>query len=107
MKHLIGKNVLVTTQNWFVADDGLEYKALWGKLKAIHTTQDTLGFTPSRQNTNWFVEIGGMVIAGCQVLYLNACDHKPNNSKAMGWSASADKGYFEYQRPTFIFISED
>lgn len=105
MKNLIGKNVLITTSNWFVGHDGLEYKAVWGKLKAIHTTQETLGFTPSRQNTNWFIEVGNMIIAGCQVMYIDQVE-RPNSNRAIGWVADAANGIKEYERPTFIYISE-
>lgn len=105
MKNLIGKNVLITTNNWFIGKDGRQYKAVWGALKQIHTTQETLGFTPSRQNTNWFIEVGNMVIAGCQVLYMDACE-KPNTDKAPDWSADAANGSIEYLRPSMIYISE-
>ena len=70
MKNKIGKKILVTTSEWFRAPDGIVYKSVYGTLKAIHTTESTLGFTPSRTHTNWFIEIGNMTIAGCQVLYI-------------------------------------
>lgn len=78
MKHLIGKKVLATTQNWFHRPDGTQARAVWGTLKAIHTTQETLGFTPSRAHTNWVVEIGNMIITGCQILYISHCPKSPN-----------------------------
>lgn len=69
MKKLIGKKVLVTTNGWFVAPDGKQYKSAFGTLEAIHTSEDTLGFTPSRTHTNWYLQVGGLQVAGCQVLY--------------------------------------
>ena len=100
---LIGKKVLVTTQNWFTGNDGLDYKAAYGELKAIHTSQETLGFTPSRQNTNWFIEIGSLVIAGCQVLYLQDCPEEPNFKKSAAWTVSNEQGFKEYDRPSIIY----
>jgi hypothetical protein len=70
MKHLIGKKVLVTTSAWFFAPDGREYRAAYGTLKAINTSEETLGFTPNRTHTNWFLQVGNLSIAGCQVQYL-------------------------------------
>lgn len=69
MKELIGKKVLVTTQGWFIAPNGVQYKGAFGVLKAIHTSESTLGFTPSRTHTNWYLQVGNITIAGCQVLY--------------------------------------
>lgn len=106
MKHLIGKKVLVTTQHWFTGKDGLEYKAAYGELKAIHTSQETLGFTPSRQNTNWFIEIGSIVIAGCQVLYLIDCPD-PNLCPVKAWTFSGEHGFKEYNRPSMIYNADD
>lgn len=68
MKNLIGHKVLITSTSWFFAPDGRQYRAVFGVLVAIHTSQDTLGFTPSRTHTNWYVQVGNVTIAGCQVL---------------------------------------
>jgi hypothetical protein len=70
MQNKIGKNVLCTTESWFLAPDGREYKAVFGKLKGIHSSEKTLGFSPNRTHTNWFLEIGNMSIAGCQIMYV-------------------------------------
>lgn len=108
MKNHIGKKVLITTQNWFTAPDGSDYKAVWGTLKAIHTSQDTLGFTPSRQNTNWYVEVGNMVIAGCQVFYLILSESEPNFDKADSYSiAPGQAAYTEYKRLSHIYKAID
>lgn len=65
----IGHNVLITTQNWFYAPDGKQYRAVWGTLKAIRTAEDNLGVRPRGPSTNWYVEVGDTSIAGCQVMY--------------------------------------
>ena len=70
MKNLIGKQVLVTTAAWFFAPDGKEYRAAWGLLHSLNTTEETLGFKPNARHTNWFIQVGNLTIAGCQVQYL-------------------------------------
>jgi hypothetical protein len=68
MKASIGKKVLVTSSSWFLAPDGKEYKGAFGVLKSINTSESTLGFTPNRTHTNWFIQVGSLSIAGCQAL---------------------------------------
>lgn len=75
-----GENYLVTTDAFFYAPDGMQYRAVWGKC-SMATTEQTLGFTPSRPSTNWFLRVGELVIAGCQIHYLLKCDVKPNIEK--------------------------
>lgn len=101
----VGKKVLCTCQSWFVAPDGKQYKALWGELKAIHEAGKTMGFIPNRAHANWFYEIGGMVIMGCQILFLVKCDDRPNTEKVKDWTATDEKGLSEYERPTYIYIA--
>ncbi len=102
MKHLIGKNVLVTTSNWFIAPDGSDYKACYGELKAINEAGQSLGFIPNRAHANWFIEVGNMVIMGCQVMYVTLADEKPNFGKSKAWSG-AENGIKEYDRPCVIY----
>jgi hypothetical protein len=74
LQNFIGKKVLITTQNWFYGKDGKQYKACYGTLKAIHESGKTLGFVPNRAHANWFVEVGSMIIMGCQVMYIDQAD---------------------------------
>ena len=69
MKPEIGKNYLITTDNWFFAPDGECYRAVWGTVNAILSDEETLGIKTNRNSTNWYVSIGRMVIAGCQIHY--------------------------------------
>ena len=71
----IGDKYLVTTDSWFYAPDGTIRKAVWGTLKAIHNSDDVLGFKPNRNSTNWYAEIGNMTIAGCQIHYVIKTDN--------------------------------
>lgn len=75
-----GKNYLITTDNWFYAPDGTQRRAIWGTLKNVHNSDEVLGFKPNRNATNWYVEIGNMVIAGCQIHYViqtDSCNFEP------------------------------
>ncbi len=66
---VIGKSYLITTDNWFFAPDGKQYRAVFGVLNGIPSDKDTLGIKTNRGSTNWYVDIGGMLIAGCQIHY--------------------------------------
>jgi len=65
----IGKKVLLTTNDWFRAPDGNSYKAVYGTIKAVLSDNEFLGIKTNRHSTNWYVEIGNMTVAGCQVFY--------------------------------------
>ena len=64
-----GKKYLITTDNWFFAPDGESYKAVFGTVHGIKNDNETLGIKTNRGSTNWFVMIGNMIIAGCQIHY--------------------------------------
>lgn len=64
-----GCKALVTTDNWFTAPDGNLYKTVFGTVKAIHSDKETLGIETNSKSTNWYLEIGNMFIAGCQIHY--------------------------------------
>lgn len=66
----IGDKALITTEAWFYAPDGRQYKALHGTVKALRSSDDTLGIRTNARSTNWYIEVGNMTIAGCQVNYL-------------------------------------
>ena len=65
----IGDKVLITTDGWFFAPDGEQYRAVHGTVKAILNDEEALGIKTNRASTNWFVEIGNALIAGCQIHY--------------------------------------
>lgn len=66
----IGDKALITTDCWFLAPDGHQYKAVWGTVKAVRSSEETLGIKTNARSTNWYVEIGNMTIAGCQIHYM-------------------------------------
>lgn len=104
MQQFIGKKVLVTTNNWFTAPDGCDYKCVYGTLKAIHEAGKSLGFIPNRSHANWFIEIGKMVIMGCQVMYIIECE-TINQGETKSWHLEVGKIY-EYTKPTTVFVTE-
>jgi hypothetical protein len=106
MNDFINKKVLITTQNWFYGKDGRQYRAVHGTLKAVHEAGKTLGFIPNRSHANWFIEIGEMIIMGCQVMYIVECE-SINTGKVTDWSVTegqSGEGIKEYDRPTVIYV---
>lgn len=73
------KFYLITTSEWFYASDGQTYKAVWGKVQVIEAKTE-LGFVP-KAGTNWYVRVGegdgSMIIAGCQIHYIQECEKQP------------------------------
>lgn len=65
----LNKNYLITTNDWFIAPDGNSYKSVFGTVTGIHSDAETLGIQTNRHSTNWYLTVGKMVIAGCQVFY--------------------------------------
>ena len=63
----VGKKYLITTDNWFFAPDGKQYRSVFGTLYGIVKAEDELGLRPNRNSANWFVNIGNMSIAGYQI----------------------------------------
>jgi hypothetical protein len=105
MNFHIGDTVLITCDNWFYAPDGQEYRAVFGTLKGIHTAEDTLGIKPNGKSTNWYVEIGNMLLAGCQIHYAVKAPTY-HDGKVPNWTANADHGIREYDRPTVIYNAD-
>lgn len=77
---LTGKKYLLTTDEWFVAPDGLKYNSIYGRVE-IKRFDDLFGFTP-RGHANWLVSLeGGRInIAGCRVNYAMQLEEPPINT---------------------------
>ncbi|CAH0174545.1 hypothetical protein [Stenotrophomonas lactitubi] len=73
----IGQKVLITTNEWFFGGDGRLYRSAWGTVKSVRTSEVTLGVRTNARSTNWYVELGSMIIAGCQIHYLVGADAPP------------------------------
>jgi hypothetical protein len=65
----IGQKYLITCDNWFIAPDGDQYRAVFGTVHAIVSSEEALGIKTNAKSTNWYVIIGDMVLAGCQIHY--------------------------------------
>lgn len=73
----IGKKVLLTCNNYFCAPDGIDYRYVHGTFNGIIEAKTLLGFKPRRQDVEWYISIGDMLIGGCQVNYAALCDIAP------------------------------
>ena len=67
---MIGRMALVTTDGWFIAPDGEQYRAVFGTLRGVRSDSDTLGIKTNARSTNWYLQVGDMLIAGCQIHYV-------------------------------------
>lgn len=65
----IGKKALITTDGWFTAPDGKSYRGVFGTVRAVMDSKETLGIQTNAKSTNWYVEIGSLTVAGCQIHY--------------------------------------
>lgn len=74
VEQMVGKRVLVTTDCWFTAPNGEQYKAVYGELIAVQTDQEALGIKTNAKSTNWYAQVGNMLMAGCQIHYAINCD---------------------------------
>lgn len=100
----IGDKALITTEAWFYAPDGRQYKALHGTVKALRSSDDTLGIRTNARSTNWYIEVGNMTIAGCQVNYLTKTD-SCNFGSVLDYQAGSE-GYCEFTRPSSIYDAD-
>lgn len=105
MKKYINQKVILTTSAWFYAPNGETYNAVWGTLKNIYEAKQVFGFVPNRTHANWFIEIGDMVIAGCQVNYcvLSPQAPPPNVSSWTERDHELDRRVSYYERPSKIY----
>jgi hypothetical protein len=81
----LSKLYLITTNDWFHAKDGQNYKAVWGKAQVVEAKNE-LGFIP-KAGTNWYVRVGegegSMIIAGCQVHYVQEFEKRPTGNSVL------------------------
>lgn len=99
-----GDKCLITTDNYFVAPDGIQYRSVFGTIRSVLDPEKVLGIKTNRNSTNWFVEIGNMIIAGCQIHYMmKTASVNFDRVKDASWDASS---YNEYERPTLIYDAD-
>jgi hypothetical protein len=99
---------LITTDNWFIAPDGKQYRAAWGNVEILE--DDIMGVKTNRNSTNWFAKVGSdtnhIIIAGCQIHYAVKSNYQPNTKNVMDWNSDASNGIKVFDRPTSIYIAE-
>jgi hypothetical protein len=100
----VGKKALITTDCWFIAPNGKQYRSVFGTVKAVQSSEETLGVRTNARSTNWYVEIGCMTLAGCQIHYAIRCD-AVNLDRAADYNTSGD-AINEYYRPSSIFDAD-
>lgn len=100
----IGKKMLISTDNWFVAPDGIECRSAYGTVKAVLNSESALGVKTNAHSTNWYVEIGNIMIAGCQIHYAVASD-SVNTGPAMMW-AENNGAISEFMRASKIYDAD-
>ncbi len=101
----IGKKALIKTDNWFHAPDGKQYCSVFGTVKGVYTSEETLGVKTNAKSTNWYVEIGNMTIAGCQILYGIATD-TCNLGEYEDYHTSAEHGCKKFMSPSRIYNAD-
>lgn len=100
----IGTKVLITTDNWFYAPDGKQYRSAYGTVRGIHTDEKTLGIRTNARSTNWYVQVGDLMIAGCQVHYAVRTDECHLGS-TQDWK-EVDGVVVDYRRPSCIYDAD-
>lgn len=79
-----GEKYLLTTNDWFFAPDGECYRAVHGTVRGIIDSEDALGIKANRNSSNWYVVIGDMIVAECQIHYAvraNTFDATPGKAE--------------------------
>jgi hypothetical protein len=76
---------LITTEGWFYAPDGQQYKAAWGNVEILEDS--LIGVKTNRNSTNWYAKVGSndkeIIIAGCQIHYAIKCNNIPNTESTI------------------------
>lgn len=101
----VGKKALITTNNWFVAPNGRQYRAVFGTIIRVASAEETLGIKTNARSSNWYVEIGNTTVAGCQIHYGIRTD-ECNLGYASEFSTH-DGIIKEYMRPSTIYNADE
>lgn len=102
----VGEKALITTDNWFWAPDGRQYNGVFGTIKGIKTAEATLGIKPNGKSANWYLEIGNMVIAGCQIHYAVRACTCCEDELLPSWKFTPETGYKKYMLPRPIYFAD-
>lgn len=99
---------LITTDNWFYAPNGRQYKSVWGEVEVFEDS--ILGIKTNRNASNWYIKVGSLenhiIVAGCQIHYAVRCENKPNLDNVDDYHTSHEQGLTEFNRPSQIYCAE-
>ena len=102
---------LITTDAWFIAPDGNQYKASQEEVEILE--ESFLGIKTNIRATNWYAKVGTesnhIIIAGCQIHYACKCEKRPLMYPVKGWpeKSSISDNYIQSEEPTRIYVFED
>lgn len=105
MKIELDKTYLVTTDQWFFAPDGRNYRAAFGTVNGIHSSEETLGIRTNAKSTNWYIELGRLTIAGCQIHYAVQTD-ECHMGEVLDYKVTEQGDCVKYTRPSDIFDAD-
>jgi len=98
---------LITTDNWFIAPDGKQYRSAWGDIEIM--PDSFLGVKTNVRSSNWYAKVGSdtnhIIIAGCQIHYAVKSDNKPNADLIKEDSVHEGKTVYN-ERDSRIYIAE-
>ena len=106
VSQVTGKKVLVTTDCWFTAPDGENYNSVYGELIGVHSDADTLGIKTNAKSTNWYAQVGRMIVAGCQIHYAINCDGVDVNFGKSTQEATHEGKCITSKRPSRIYNAD-
>ncbi len=101
----LGDKILITTDLWFIAPNGVSYRAVYGTVHGVVDSESALGIKTNSKSTNWYIKIGNMMIAGCQIHYAIKSE-KCNFGSSAHYSVT-DGVVKEYQIPSHIFNADE
>ena len=99
-----GDQYLITSDGWFYAPDGRKYRAVFGTVHGIRESQSTLGVKTNAKSTNWYVVIGNMILAGCQIHY--AVKTENVDFGKINDSYYSENGLKEFERESEIYNAD-
>ena len=87
----LNKTYLLNLDTWFTAPDGEQYQTVFGTVTAILSSEKTLGIKTNAKSTNWYICIGNMTVAGCQVHTAFQVDKVNFKDSTKNWSLHEGK----------------
>ena len=98
---------LITTDNWFYAPDGKQYRAVWGDVKVY--SDNLLGIKTNEKSTNWFLMVGQpedhVLIAGCQIHYAVKSSVRPSEEFVID-EIVHEGDMSQYKRSSHIYFTQ-